>query len=504
MSRVLLINPTITAKRHARFPLALLQIADSIAPRHQARILDGNIDREFVATAARIVRDEAIDAVGVTVMGGPQLPQALRVCAAIRAQAASLPIMWGGYFPTIFPEAALAEECVDFAIRAQGGATSGELLDALESRDREKLPRIAGLSWKDAGRIVHNAERPFASARPARPLSFELLDDPRIYLGHTCLGRRTAGYQAAIGCRFRCTFCGVATMFRGKTALPDAARLDQDLTYLSRTLGADSIQFYDHNFFDREVDMQPLLEVLARHRLPWWCYARSDALVNMSGRSWEKVRQSGLRMAYIGAESPSDAMLHEIRKGTSADQTLEAVKVCRANGVIPELSFMLAPPQDSEAETEKTFQFVREVKRIHPRSEIVLYVYTPLPPSPHTQDKLHPRALEAAARIRDVHGNPVQFPQRARDWAKSEWVSYWCHNDAPWLSARLKQRIRDFNTVLGCRFPTSTDVRLPGLAKRALRVMSAWRYHFERYDRPWELDLTRQLIALHDPKTASL
>jgi hypothetical protein len=34
--------------------------------------------------------------------------------------------------------------------------------------------------------------------------------------------------------------------------------------------------------------------------------------------------------------------------------------------------------------------------------------------------------------------------------------------------------------------------------------MSAWRYRFERYDHPWELDLTRRLIALHDPKTASL
>jgi hypothetical protein len=209
-------------------------------------------------------------------------------------------------------------------------------------------------------------------------------------------------------------------------------------------------------------------------------------------------------MAYIGAESPSDAMLREIRKGTKADQTLEAVRICRANGVIPELSFMLAPPQDPEGETEKTFQFVREVKRIHPRAEIVLYVYTPLPPSPHALNKLNPRAIEAAARIRDVDGNPVQFPNRARDWARPEWVSYWCHNDAPWLSARLRQRIRDFNTVLGCRFPTITDVRSPTFAKRALRVMSAWRYRFERYDHPWELDLTRQFIALHDPKTASL
>jgi radical SAM superfamily enzyme YgiQ (UPF0313 family) len=504
MKRALLINPTITAQRHARFPLALLQLADAIEPRHQARLLDGNIDRDFVASAVRCVEQEAIDVVGVTVMGGPQLPQALRVSEAIRAAKPALPIVWGGYFPTILPEAALAERCVDFAIRAQGEATFTELLDALDVGDRARLAQIAGLSWKQDSGIVHNPDRAFAGPRPTRPLSFDRFEDPKVYLGHTCLGRRTAGYQAAVGCRFRCTFCGVAAMFRGKTALPSELRLDHDLTYLSRTLGADSIQFYDHNFFDREADMQPLLEVLARHRLPWWCYARSDALVNMSAPSWALVRQSGLRMAYIGAESPSNTMLHEIRKGTRADQTLEAVKICRANGVIPELSFMLAPPHDPEGETEKTFQFVREVKRIHPRAEIVLYVYTPLPPSPHALDKLHPRQIEAAARLRDVQHNPVQFPNRARDWARPEWISYWCHSDAPWLSARLRQRIRDFNTVLGCRFPTATDIRSPTLAKRALRLMSAWRYRFERYDRPWELDLTRQLIALHDPKVASL
>jgi anaerobic magnesium-protoporphyrin IX monomethyl ester cyclase len=508
MSRVLLINPTITAKRNARFPLGSLHIADAIEPRHQATILDGNIDRDFVATALRMISEQRVDAVGVSVMGGPQLPQALRVSEAIRRAAPSLPVFWGGQFPTIFPEAALEEPCVDYAIRAQGEDTAMELLDALESGDRTRLPGIAGLSWKrtreDSGGLVHNADRPFAGIRPLRRLSFERFDDPKGYLGHTFLGRRTAGYQAAVGCRFRCTFCGVATMFKGKTTLPSAVRLDEDLTFLTRTLGADSIQFYDHNFFDREADTQPLLEVLARHRIPWWCFARSDALVNLSTHSWKLVRESALRMAYIGAESPSDSMLREIRKGTKADQTLEAVKVCRANGVIPELSFMLAPPQDPEGETEKTFEFVREVKRIHPQTEIMLYVYTPLPTSPHVVNKLHPRAIENEARIRDVTGNRVHFPKRASEWARADWVSYWCHTDAPWLTPRLRQRIRDFNTVLGCRFPTITDVRSPTIAKRALRLMSAWRYRFARYDRPWELDLTRHVISLHDPKAASL
>src|SRR5207248_11296219 len=118
--------------------------------------------------------------------------------------------------------------------------------------------------------------------------------------------------------------------------------LEQDLVYLRDRVGADSIQFYDHNFFDREEDMMPLLEVMARHELSWWCYARADALLKLSAQGWALVRKSRLRMAYIGAESPNDALLRSIRKGTVSDQTMAVAELCRSNGVIPELSFMVA------------------------------------------------------------------------------------------------------------------------------------------------------------------
>ena len=256
-----------------------------------------------------------------------------------------------------------------------------------------------------------------------------MLRDPRAYLVDTFLGARTAAHQAALGCRFRCTFCGVAAMFRGATALPPAERLDRELAFLKHEIGADSIQFYDHNFFDREEDMMPLLEVLARHELPWWCYARADALINLSPESWRLVRASRLRMAYIGAETPNDRLLKSIRKGTRADQTLEVAELCRRNGVIPELSFMVAPPEDPEGETERTFDFIRRVKKVNPQAEIIVYIYTPLPAEsvPDSQRlKLAP--------LRDANGEPVVFPATAEQWTERRWVDYSCHADAPWLS----------------------------------------------------------------------
>jgi radical SAM superfamily enzyme YgiQ (UPF0313 family) len=160
---------------------------------------------------------------------------------------------------------------------------------------------------------------------------------------------------------------------------------------------------------------------------------------------------------------------------------------------------MVAPPEDPEGETERTFDFIRQVKKINPQSEIIVYVYTPLP----AESVPDAQRLKLAP-LRDATGAPLVFPTTAEQWTERRWVDYACHADAPWVSERLRQRIRDFNTVLGCRFPTVTDVRSPTFAKRTLALMSAWRYRFQRYDRPWELDLTRQLIALHDPKSASL
>jgi hypothetical protein len=162
---------------------------------------------------------------------------------------------------------------------------------------------------------------------------------------------------------------------------------------------------------------------------------------------------------------------------------------------------MLAPPQDPEGETEKTFEFIRMIKRVHPATEVMIYIYTPLP-------RLHDNMKAASARVgselRDCAGRPVVFPRTADEWAEPQWVDYWCHQDAPWLSERLRRRIVDFTTVLGCRYPTIMDIRASAWGKSALRALASWRYRFQRYDHPWELRVSRKLIRHWDPRVMSL
>jgi radical SAM superfamily enzyme YgiQ (UPF0313 family) len=497
--RVLLVNPRITSRRHARFPLSIMTMAAALERTHDSTLIDGNIVQDGARSVRNTLTRAAYDAVGVTVMGGPQVATAIAVSKAVRQVRPDIPIVWGGYFPTLYPDVALNCDYVDFAVRRQGEETFRELLAALESREYTSLGAIAGLSWRRDGVVTNNPDRAINPTHIAPALPYHMLRDAKAYLVKTFLGQRTAGHQAALGCRFRCTFCGVAAMFNGGTALPPTARLDRDLAVLKQRVGADSIQFYDHNFFDREEDMVPLLEVLARHEMPWWCYARSDALVNLSAQSWKLVRKSRLKMAYIGAETTNDELLKSIRKGTRSEQTLEVAELCARNGVIPELSFMVGPPENTEADTERTFDFIRRVKRVNPQSEIIVYIHTPLPPA--VVPNAHRLKLPV---LRDADGLPLVFPTTPEQWTEKRWVDYACHSDAPWLTDRMRRRIRDFVTVLRCRFPTVQDTRVPRWGKAVLRTLARWRYSLQHYDAPWELEASQRLIRVLDPRATSL
>ena len=497
-SRVLWVNPRITTPAHARFPLSLLSLAAHLAPRYESHILDGNLDPATPESVSAAVRELAPLAVGVSVMGGPQLAPAIALSRVLRAQHPEIPILWGGYFPSLFPASTMSADYVDYAIRGSGETVLDELLPRLERGDTAALHDVPGLSWRCAGEVAHNHERPFTPAFPAGRLPYELLGDPRRYLVPSFLGRRTAAHQAAQGCRFRCTFCGVASVFRGGTALPPPQRLESALAAL-RQLGADSLQLYDHNFFDREAETTPLLEVLARFGLPWWCYARADALLSLSARSWQLVERSRLRMAYIGAETADATLLRQLRKGTHPEQTLEVARLCRAHGVIPELSFMLASPEDPEGGTERTFEFIRHVKRANPDAEIVVYIYTPTPAEACGGHR------ESQARgLHDAHGARIDWPYSPEGWSQPQWVDYACHRDAPWLTPRLRRRIADFVTVLRCRFPTVQDTRTAPWGRSLLRTLAGWRYRLRCYHRPHELSWSQSLLRLADPRQTSL
>lgn len=156
---ILFVNPTITKRKSARFPLAVLSLAAALQDRYDTHIVDGNVDSDFIGTTLRKIAECRIDAVGVTVMGGPQLPTAIAVSKAIRQRFPALPIVWGGYYPTICPIPSITAPYVDFVVRGQGEETLAELLAAI-FQGNAQLGSIAGLTWQCDGKVVHNRDRP--------------------------------------------------------------------------------------------------------------------------------------------------------------------------------------------------------------------------------------------------------------------------------------------------------------------------------------------------------
>jgi radical SAM superfamily enzyme YgiQ (UPF0313 family) len=504
--KILLINPRMCPPKAVRMPLSLLALGAALEGGHDYRIIDGNVEPDALGTVLRELASEPCDLLGVTVMPGPQVAPAIEISRAVREAYPQVPVAWGGYFPTLYPEAAINAPYVDYVVRGQGETTLLELITALRDGGGMAgigggMAGVAGLTWKDRGEVRHNPDRPFQPPDRFPPLPYErVAANMDRYLRPSFMGTRTAVHQAAIGCRYRCTFCGVVSMFNGSTRLDTPGRLTAALTLLRDRWGATAAQFYDNNFFDREETSVPVLEALARLAMPWWCYARADTLAGFAPATWEVIRRSRLKMAYIGAEAASDGVLRSMKKGSRVEHTFEAVRLCRAHGVIPELSFVLGGPEDPEGEIEKTFELIKGLKAVHPECEVILYFYSPTP-------RRDPTSVATAARLPAMErygpeGPPL--PATPEEWTEPRWVRYVCHQDAPWLTPRLRQRVRDFSTVLGCRFPTVQDYRTPAWGKSLLRGLARRRYESGRYDDPWELRLAKRMIPLREPAEESL
>lgn len=499
--KVILVNPRMCRPSSVRLPLSLLALGAVLENRWEYEIFDGNLDADVTSTILASMRNGDTALVGITVMPGPQVPPAIRISEAIRAAHPEIPIVWGGYFPTLYTNAAMNAPYVDFVIRGQGEDALLELLDRLP--DQSAMGEVASLSWKSAGETVHNPERKIRPARDYPPYPYERAGDVNRYMRPSFMGSRTGVHQASLGCRYHCTFCGVVSMFNGYTSPEPTERLESALTVLRDRYGANAIQFYDHNFFDSESSSMAALEVLSKVQLPWWCYARADTLANFSTSTWDLLRKGRLTMAYIGAEAGSDAALKRMRKGTRVEHTLEVARRSREYGIIPEFSFVLGGPEDPEGEIENTLQFVKRLKTLNPQCEVILYFYSPTPQRERRLRTSDPKP--GVLPVLNSYGpSGPDLPATPEEWCEPQWLNYVCHQDAPWLSPRMRQRVKDFTKVLYCRYPTVQDYSIPRWGKSVLRGMASWRYATGRYGNAWELDWARKAIPLRQPQRESL
>jgi anaerobic magnesium-protoporphyrin IX monomethyl ester cyclase len=485
---IILFNPRATKPRNVRLPLAILALAAVLEGREEYEVIDGNLDDNATETILSLIQNHKVEMLGVTVMPGPQMAAAVESCREIRRLRPEIPIVWGGYFPSLYPEASLNAHYVDYVVRGQGEETLLELLEAI--RGQRSLSSIRGISYLEGGKYQKNPERVFKGpdAFPWSP--FHRLPVER-YMRPSYFGKRTAVHHASIGCPFQCSFCGVHAAYGSRERMESPARTAAILEHLVKEYRADSVQFYDMNFFLKEDWARDLAERITPLNLRWWCEARIDTVGGYSDSTLELLQRAGCTMIFFGAESGSDWVLKEMRKQITTQQTLDLAGRIKRFGIIPEFSFVIGNPKDPERDTNETLAFIRKIKRLNPDSEIIIYHYTPTP--------------QRETMYGEIDGQ-IEFPTTPDEWATKRWMDFTLRIDpaTPWLKRRTKALIDNFETVVSSRWPTVQDIRAPRWSRSMLKTLSSWRYAARIYANPVELKWANQFIDLRKPKQESL
>ena len=131
-------------------------------------------------------------------MPGPQLAEAITLTQQVKRMRPELPVIWGGYFPTLHTDVVLKSGIVDYVIRGEGEWSFAELIDALHNG--KPVGSIPSLSHRLNGRILHNPKRAGTDPNDLPPLPYHRINIER-YLTRTVLGSRR-DFQSSLTWKF--------------------------------------------------------------------------------------------------------------------------------------------------------------------------------------------------------------------------------------------------------------------------------------------------------------
>ncbi|MBK6774293.1 MAG: B12-binding domain-containing radical SAM protein [Flavobacteriales bacterium] len=492
---VILFNPR-SAEHKFRIPNSILQVGASIHGQREYVFVDGNRERDPWSTIEKNLATGRFKYFGSTVMPGPQLRQAIPFSKLVRENFPEVKVIWGGYFAANQHKSVLTSGFVDFVVDGMGDHAFPKLLASLENgRD---FSSIQNLIHVHEGNVVRNTRAPLADLDALPPLPYEHLDSfypLEKYLGKTFLGQRTIAYHSSFGCPFTCGFCAVVPIYNARWKGVSAARIHADILRIKERWGADAIEFHDNNFFVSEKRTVEFSKLIRPHNMRWWGEGRIDTIDKYTDDSLAVMREAGCRMIFFGAESGDDEQLKRMDKGgtQTGAQILRFAARMKKFDIIPEYSFVLGFPQENEAavlrQIDRDIAFIKQVKDTNPDTEIIIYVYSPVP-------------TEGSELFERVKAAGFKFPEHLEDWLDPAWEKFDLRKNplTPWLTPKAVDRIRDFETVLNGYYPTVSDVKLSSFQRSTMRTLSALRYRTGMYRWPYELKAMQKLWKYRQPE----
>lgn len=480
--KIILFNPK-AATYGFRIPNTILQVAASIQNKFEYVIVDGNRERDPWSVIKKYLNSGEFGYFCSTVMPGPQLKQAIPFSKKIREQYPDVKTVWGGYFASNQYNAAMESGFIDFVIDGPGDVAFPELINRLENK--ESLFGIKNLIYKENSDIVKGEKEALLNQDTLPALPYHNLHNHYSiegYLKKTHLGSKTAAYHSSMGCPFSCSFCAVVPIYNARWKAKSAQKVFEDVMYLKNQHGANAVEFHDNNFFTSEKRAVEFSKLMLGQNMQWWGEGRIDTIDKYSDESLQLMRDSGCTMIFLGAETGSDEVLEQMNKGgtQTGEQILKFAARMAKFDIIPEYSFVLGIPAKTETKVwnqiNADIDFIKKVKHVNPRTEIIIYLYSPVP-------------SEGSELYEAVKNAGFEFPTKLEDWLNPAWEKFDLRKNplTPWLTPAMVDKIQNFETVLNGKYPTRTDAKITEFQRKIMGLISSWRYNTNLLKFPYEI-----------------
>ncbi len=455
--KVILYNPRAV---HWTMPLALIAVGSALDPaRFDVVIIDGRLEEDPLAALAAQIDDNTV-CLGMTVLTGAPIRDALGISRSVKKLRPALPVVWGGWHPSLFPDQCLREPSIDAVVIGQGEATFVEIVERLARK--VSLDELRGCAFKgDAGDEIVNAPRPFRDINEFPEHNYDLANVEHYFRRKD---RRQFDYVSSQGCRFRCSFCADPTVFKRGWHGLSPERVSRELAANQRRYRFAEVSFQDETFFTSPARVEAIAEALLQSGLEaeWTATMRSDQGSRLDDRILALCRRSGLKRVMIGVESGSPDTLRRIFKDISLAQVFQSAEKCVRHGIGAIFNFIVGFPNESDESVEQTLSVAAQLSAMSPDFEVSIFYYRPYPGTQLADE---------------LTGTGYRFSDSLESWADFDYVG----GRAEWVTNRRWRQVERFKFYRRHAFG-----RDRGLLHRPLQSLSRWRIERRAYTFPVE------------------
>jgi radical SAM superfamily enzyme YgiQ (UPF0313 family) len=447
-----------------------LSLASSIREEGFAPVIvDGATTPNFLDVISKEVRDAF--AFGVSVLTGPMIRDAIAASHVVRQVRPDLPVIYGGWHPTLVSAQTLREDFVDVVVRHQGEQTLTEILKRQLSG--APLDLVAGCWFKRNGNIITNGDRPSSPLSSLPSPAYDLVDFESYAIA---TGGRKLPYATSIGCPYACNYCTDMVFYNRRFNPQTVLGVVSEIVHLVKTFDLDEIALVDSNFL---VDTRRAI-ALARGfidsgvRFNWTFQASTDLLCRLSDEEVALLAESGVNHIGFGTESASAEVLRKMHKAhQKIDDMFEAARKCRDAGIRVTYNLIFGYPGEEDRHRRETLRVMGQIAEQFENVTFSPNLFTPYPGIP-----IWPELLE-----RGMHE-----PQSLEEWAPMGLGQ----TDLPWMnekaSAELSRSISYF--MLANRLAKIRSKSSSNLGRRWIQLLQKplhWRLKHHAFNLPVEL-----------------